>query len=183
MVKSARSAMPSALATSAPPALAVDDAEGVLHDAALGAQVLGGEDELPAGGHDVLDDEEVAPGDVAALAHLLGAVLLGLLADEEGGQTGHGGELVATARAHQAEFEPGQSFDPLEAPAERAPRRWGRSGRGRTRSGTCRSSGRPSDPNAGRRCLSGPRRCPRGQPTSHPHSACFPHHKWIVWDG
>ena len=69
MRKSAAGATPSAGRNVGAPALAVDDAQRVLDDGALGAQVLGREHHLAAGRHDVLDDHEQAlPPDVAALA-------------------------------------------------------------------------------------------------------------------
>ena len=91
-VRAARSSMPSAASASAPPSSPVDRTDRVLDGGAERAQVSGGQHDLAAGGHHVLDHGDLPAGHVGALGQSGGPVGLGLLADEGGGQAGDAGE-------------------------------------------------------------------------------------------
>ena len=172
MVKRAWRVIPSAATTSAPPPSRSITQTACSTTAPSRTQVLGRQHHLPARGDDVLDDEKAASRHVTALAHLLGAVLLRLLAHEVGRQPGHRREHGGQRDA--AELQPGQALGPLGHQRHQGVDDLGQQrgvgleavlvevvvGRAaRAQDEACRSDGR---------------RRRRGRPTSRPHSARFP---------
>ena len=172
MVKRARSVIPSAADDVRSPTLPVDDAHRVLDHGPLRTEVLGRQHDLPSRGDDVLDDEKAAPGHLAAFADLFGAVLLRLLC----GRSTPAAPSPRTAWWPRGRRRAPGRRDPRSRPARAAPgpQRSRPAAPGRTRSGTCRSSGPPCVRSAGRTCRSGGRRRRRGRPTSRRHCASLP---------